>query len=390
MKKKIAVLTATRAEYGLLKPIIQSLLNETDFDVNVVVTGAHLSKDFGCTYKEIESDGIIIDEKIDILTGTDTPTAISKSMGIAISLFAEYFEKSKPDALIVLGDRYETLAVCCAAMNARIPIIHLHGGETTQGAIDEAIRHSITKMSYLHFTSNEIHRKRVIQLGESPDRVFNVGAIGVENILKTKLLSKEELENFIDFKLDKNFALVTFHPVTLENANIEEQFKQLEDALDHFKDMKFIFTKANADAGGRTINKMIDEFIVNRSNVIAFTSMGILKYLTAMKYCSMVIGNSSSGIIEAPSFKIPTINIGNRQKGRMQAESVINCDCTEEDIVNAMNISMSNEFREKIKNVVNPYGDGNTTEKIIRILKEVFSKEEISLKKEFFDIEFNY
>lgn len=389
MKKNIAVLTATRAEYGLLKPVINSLLKELEFNVSLLVTGAHLSADFGYTYKEIEEDGIPIAVKIDILTNSDTNCGVSECMALAISKFAHYFETVEIDALIVLGDRYETLAVCCAAMNARIPIIHLHGGETTQGAIDEAIRHSITKMSYLHFTSNEVHRKRVVQLGENPDRVFNVGAIGVENALKMKLLSYEELEKAINFKLNNNFALVTFHPATLENISVKEQFFELEKALDKLGDINYIITKANADVGGRTINKMIDEFAMSHSNVVAFTSMGVLKYLSAMKYCSMVIGNSSSGIIEAPSFKVPTINIGDRQKGRMQATSIINCECNASDIINAMEYARSNEFAGVVQSTVNPYGDGNTSLKINSILKKVFGNGEILLSKEFYDIDFN-
>ena len=276
------------------------------------------------TYKEIEKDGIKIDEKIEILLSADTPSAISKSMGLAMISFADYFEKLKPDMLIVLGDRYETLAIATVAMNKRIPIAHLHGGETTEGAIDESIRHAITKMSYLHFTSTEEYRNRVIQLGEDPERVFSVGAIGIENILNEKLMSKLELEKSINFVLDKPYAIVTFHPVTLEENNSKEQVKELLDSLDTFNDMKFIFTKANADSGGRVINEMIDNYVNSHENAVAFNSLGLTRYLSALKYCTMVIGNSSSGLLEVPSFGIPTINIGDRQKGRLQADSIIN------------------------------------------------------------------
>ncbi|NLA76489.1 MAG: UDP-N-acetylglucosamine 2-epimerase (hydrolyzing) [Clostridiales bacterium] len=389
MIKSIAILTSTRAEYGLLKPIIDALGSAKTFDVKVLVTGTHLSESFGFTCKEIEADGVIIDAKIDILSQNDTPEAVSNSMAAALMGFSEYFSKSRPDALLVLGDRYETLAVCCAAMNSCIPIIHLHGGETTQGAIDEAVRHSITKMSHIHFTSNEIHRKRVIQLGENPSRVFNVGATGVENVLKTQFMSKKELEKSIDFKLDKAFGLVTFHPVTLEAASAAKQFEELEKALEYFDDMEFIITKANADAGGRTINDMIDKFCEGHQNIVAFASLGMTRYLSAMKQCSVVIGNSSSGIIEAPSFKVTTVNIGIRQKGRMQAMSVINCGCRREYIINAIKKARSETFAKILPHVINPYGDGNTSQKIAEILERVFEEGNISLEKEFYDVNFN-
>lgn len=388
--KNIAILTATRAEYGLLKPVIKLLSQDPEFNVSVLVTGTHLSADFGYTYKEIEADGIKIDTKIDILTSSDTPSGISASMALATSKFAEYFEIASLEALIVLGDRYETLAVCCAAMNARIPIVHLHGGETTQGAIDEAIRHSITKMSYLHFTSTEEYRKRVIQLGENPQRVFNVGALSVDNIKNLDFLSKQELSKSIEFKLEKQFALVTFHPTTLENQDVEKQFNELLDALDAFPNIDFIITKSNADAGGRKLNQMIDEYERTHENVIAFHSLGLLRYLSAMKYSSMVIGNSSSGIVEAPIFSVPTINIGNRQAGRIRAKSIIDCDCNSTNIVQAIEKALSSDFLKTIKDVKTPYGDGNTSKKIVKVLKKVFNNGEISLQKEFYDINFSY
>jgi len=387
MKKKICVLTATRAEYGLLRPIILKLKEVPEFDIRVVVSGAHLSPEFGLTYKEIEQDGVNIDEKIEILLSADTPSAISKSMGLAIIGFADYFAKACPDMLVVLGDRYETLAVCCAAMNQRIPIAHLYGGETTEGAVDECIRHAITKLSYLHFTSTEVYRQRVIQLGEQPDRVFCVGAIGIENILNEKLLSKSELEEAIGFKLDKPYALVTYHPVTLEENKSEEQFQALLNACEKQKDMKFIFSKANADANGRIINQMLDAFVREHENAISFDSLGTHRYLSALKYSAMVIGNSSSGLVEAPSFGIPTINIGDRQKGRLQAGSVINCEPFAEEISNAINKALSDEFKVIAKNTVNPYGDGNTSEKVITVLKDFLLNRKINLKKRFYDCE---
>ena len=386
MKKKITVLTATRAEYGLLRPIIKALMAVDKFRVSVVVTGAHLSPEFGLTYQEILADGIQIDKKIEILLSSDTPVSISKSMGLAMISFAEYFEESKPDALVVLGDRYETLAVCCAAMNARIPIVHLYGGETTEGAVDEAIRHSISKMSYLHFTSTQEYRNRVIQLGEHPDRVYAVGGIGIENALKMPLLSKNELEESIDFTLDKPYAVVTFHPVTLEEGQAQVQFEQILQAFSKHPEMKYIITKANADANGRIINKMIDEYAASHDNCVAFESLGALRYLSALKYATMVIGNSSSGLVEVPSFKIPTINIGDRQKGRLQAESVINCEPMEEEVSGAINKAMSEEFRSIASAVVNPYGDGNTSEKIAQTMVRMLIDEDVDLKKKFYDI----
>ena len=388
MKTKITVLTATRAEYGLLSPIIHELLTNDFFDVKVVVTGAHLSLDFGLTYKEIEADGVIIDKKIEILTDSDTSTAVSKSMGLAMMKFAEYFEESRPDILMVLGDRYETLAVCCAAMNARIPIVHLYGGETTEGAIDEAVRHAITKMSYFHFTSTEEYRKRVVQLGENPERVFTVGGVGIENALKMPLLSLEELEESIQFKLDKPYVVVTFHPTTLEEGSAQKQFAEILAAIDENPDMKYIFTKANADANGRVINRMIDEYVGKRENVVAFESLGVKRYLSALKYATMVLGNSSSGLLEVPSFKIPTINIGDRQKGRLKAESVIDCEPIKSAVCDSIKKALSPEFAALAGTVKNPYGDGNTSKKLVSILEREIKNAGINLKKKFYDVDF--
>lgn len=385
--KKISILTATRAEYGLLKPIIKKLKNVTEFDVRVVVTGAHLSPEFGLTYKEIEQDGISIDEKIEMLLSADTPAAISKSMGLAMISFADYFERLKPDMLIVLGDRYETLAVCIAAMNQRIPITHLYGGETTEGAVDEAIRHAITKLSYLHFTSTEEYRKRVIQLGEQPDRVFCVGAVGIENILNQELIEKNKLAASIKFNLEKFYAMVTFHPVTLECNNAADQFQNLLSVCKKYQNLNFIFTKANADANGRIINKMIDDYIEENDNAIAFTSLGITRYLSALKYCTLVIGNSSSGLLEAPSFGIPTINIGDRQKGRMKADSVIDCEPRPSDIEKALELALTEEFKNKAMKTVNPYGSGDTSDKVISTLKDFLLYNQIILKKKFYHCE---
>lgn len=387
MKKIISVLTATRAEYGLLKPIIAKLNKFEEFDVKIVATGAHLSPEFGLTYQEIEKDGFLIDEKIEILLSSDTPSSISKSMGLAMISFADYFEKLNPDLLVVLGDRYETLAVAATAMNQRIPIAHLYGGDTTEGAIDESIRHAITKLSYLHFTSTDEYRKRVIQLGEHPNRVFNVGAIGIENILNEKLLSKEELEKDLQINLSNPYAVVTFHPVTLENNSSKEQIKSLLEVCKEYKNLNFVFTKANADAEGRIINQYIDKYAKENNNIIVFTSLGMVRYLSALKYCSVVIGNSSSGLVEAPSFGIPTINIGDRQKGRIQASSIINCEPTQIGIKQAFEIALSEDFIKKAKNTINPYGNGKTSNKVVEVIKEYLLDQKIDLKKKFYDCE---
>ena len=387
--KKVCVITGTRADYGLLRPLIEKINDDDELQLQLIATGMHLSPEFGLTYKEIEDDGYKIDEKIEMLLSSDTPVGISKSMGLAMISFSESFERLKPDMVVVLGDRYEIFSAASAAMIARIPIAHIHGVETTKGAFDEAFRHSITKMSHIHFTSTEAYKKRIIQLGEDPKRVFNVGAIGIESIRNLNLLKKAELEKSINFKIDSKAALVTFHPVTLENNTSIDQFQELLNALNQFKDLKIIFTKANSDIDGRIINSMIDDYVEkNKNNTIAFTSLGQLRYLSTMQYVDLVIGNSSSGIIEAPSFKIPTINIGDRQKGRIQGETIINCDPIEEEIYKAINFGLSNDFKEKIKHSRNPYGVGNVTKRIIDEIKTLFLSGSIDIKKKFYDIEF--
>lgn len=386
MKSSIAIVTATRAEYSLLNPIIK-MLKEENYDVRVIVTGTHLSLEYGLTYQQIEEDGILIDKKIEILLSSDTPVSVSKAMGLAMISFAEYFEDSKPDALMVLGDRYETLAICCTAMNAGIPIIHMYGGETTEGAMDEMIRHAITKMSFIHFTSTEEYRNRVIQLGENPNRVFCVGAIGIENAMKVSFLSKEELEESLHFSLGQDYAVVTFHPVTLEGKNYAQQIEELLSALEYYKDWRFVITKSNADAGGRTINLKIEEYVATHSNAIAVESLGMVRYLSAVRYCGMVIGNSSSGLIEVPTFQVPTINIGDRQRGRLQAESVINCAPTKEEIIKAMESAKVMRAQLEKKSIENPYGDGTTTERIREVLNRVLPIDKKQLKKQFYNIE---
>ncbi len=384
--KKICILTTTRAEYGLLKPVIKKLLMDRELDVRVAVTGAHLSSDFGLTYKQIENDDIIIDCKICMMIKGDTPAGITKSMANALIGFAEYFETSRPDLLVVLGDRYETLAVCIAAMNERIPIAHLYGGETTEGAVDESIRHAITKMSHLHFTSTLAYKKRVIQLGENPDNVYYVGSTGCEAIGELKLMSKSELEESIAFKLNKKTALLTYHPVTLEDNSFRSQFEDILSALDGAQ-LNIIFTKANADVGGKIINDMIDDYVkCNSERTVAFSSLGQIRYFSALKFVDFVIGNSSSGIIEAASFHIPTVNIGDRQKGRISADSVIDCYVNRDDIASGIKKALSEEFKYSIKDVENPYQKNGTSDKIVSIIKERLVRG-IDIKKKFYDIE---
>ncbi|MGB3161828.1 MAG: UDP-N-acetylglucosamine 2-epimerase [Carnobacterium sp.] len=386
--KRICVVTGTRAEYGLLMPLLEQIKNSEDLELQLLVTGMHLSPEFGLTYKLIEVDGYIINEKVDILLSSDSPVGISKSMGLGMIGFSESFERLKPDMVVLLGDRYETFAAAATASAARIPISHLHGGETTEGAFDEAFRHAITKMSWLHFTSTELYRKRVIQLGEEPNRIFNVGAIGIENIVKMPLMTKKELEENLGVQFDKYLLLVTFHPVTLENKTSATQFEELLAALDDVKDATIIFTKANSDTDGRIINQLIDEYTTLHSEkTLSFTSMGQLRYLSTMKIATAVIGNSSSGIIEAPSFKVPTVNIGDRQKGRIQAESVINCQPKKEYIDKAIKTALSDDFSNTLSEMENPYGDGEVSEKIVKVIREFVSKD-TSLKKPFYDVSF--
>lgn len=384
--KRICVLTASRSEYGLLKPLIKRLLMVSDFEVKIAVTGSHLSDDFGMTYKEIENDGISIDAKIPILNGNDKPSDISKVMGAALIKFSDYFEKLKPDLLIVLGDRYETLSVCCAALNQLIPIAHLHGGEITIGATDESFRHAITKMSHLHFASTELYRKRIIQMGENPRNVFNVGALGVENILNEKLLDKKTVIRNLSISSNNPYIVVTFHPVTLEGNTAKIQFSSILEVCKNHPEISFVFTKTNADSNGSVINRMIDEYIDNNSNAVAFKSLGMVYYLSTVKYCCAVMGNSSSGIIEAPSFKVPTINIGDRQKGRLQSDTIINCEPYTSDIESALSLALSADFKNKIENSINPYGKGNTSEEVVDILKDRLLNDSIDLKKEFHDL----
>ncbi|MFY9107178.1 UDP-N-acetylglucosamine 2-epimerase [Aliarcobacter cryaerophilus] len=384
MKRKVCVVTGTRAEYGLLYWLLKEIEADKELQLQLIVTGMHLSPEFGLTYKEIEKE-FSVNKKIEMLLSSDTSVGISKSMGLAQISFAESYDELKPDILVVLGDRYEIFSATSAAMIARIPIAHIHGGEKTEGAFDESIRHSITKMSHLHFTATEEYKNRVIQLGEHPSRVFNVGGMGIENIKRLKLLSKDEFEKSIEFKLNSKNILVTFHPVTLENSTAKEQFQQLLDAIDELEDTNIIFTKANSDTDGRVINQMIDDYVTKNSNKsIGFTSLGQLRYLSALQYVDAVVGNSSSGLAEAPSFKIATINIGDRQKGRIKASSVIDCEPNKDSILKSFEKLYSKKFQETLKTTINPYGDGYASKKIVEIFKSVDLKN--ILKKSFYDL----
>lgn len=384
--KKVCVVTGTRAEYGLLKPVIERISKDEELELYLIAIGAHLSPEFGLTYKEIENDGYIINKKIEMLLSADTPSSIVKSMGVEMIGFADAFADVCPDMVVILGDRYEMLAAASAAMIHRIPIAHIHGGETTEGAIDEAIRHAITKMSYLHFAATAGYRNRIIQLGEAPERVFNVGALGVENIKTVKLLDKEDLEKSIDFKLGENTVMVTYHPVTLEKQSSAEQFHNLLSVLRRRTEWNIIFTKTNSDADGRIINQMIDGFVAeNKDRSIVHTSLGQIRYLSVLKYCSAVIGNSSSGIVEVPSFHIPTVDIGDRQRGRAVADSVIHCGTGAEDIDNALCKAMQDDFRQSIKNTKNPYEGENTSSEIVGIIK-CYLQNGIDIKKKFYDL----
>ena len=385
--KRIGIMTGTRAEYGLLKSLMQEINKDNDLELYLIVSGMHLSPEFGMTYKEIEEDGFEINAKVEMLLSSDSPAGISKSIGLGVIGFADEFQRADLDMLILLGDRYEALSAAISAMVMRIPIAHLHGGELTEGAIDEGIRHSITKMSYLHFTSTEQYRNRVIQLGENPERVFYVGALGVENIKKINLMTKEELEKSIHFEIDENTVVVTYHPVTLENNTVEEQFLNLLKVLDRNPKIRMIFTKANADTNGRIVNELIDKYTAqNSERACAFMSLGQKRYLSALKYCRIVIGNSSSGIIEAPSFGKPIINIGDRQKGRICADSVINCGYTQQEIQQAMETALTKEFENKASNCRNPYEKESTAANIISVIKDYLLNDKIKLKKGFYDI----
>ena len=388
MKKKICVMTATRAEFGLLKPVLEKLVAVPEFDVKIVATGMHLSPEFGMTYKEIEQSGFKVAKKIEMQLSSDSTVSVAKTMGLTMISFSDYFDEERPDYVLITGDRYEAMAVATTAMVMRIPIIHLFGGETTEGAIDECIRHSISKMSYLHFTTTEAYRKRVIQLGENPHRVFAVGGTGSENVKNQKLMTKEELEESLNFKLDREYVVVTLHSVTLENSSAEQQVKELLLACDAHPELQYVFTKANSDADGRIINNALEEYCSSHNNAKVYESLGYVRYLSAVKNCAFVLGNSSSGIMEVPSLGVPTVDIGDRERGRLRAESVINCLPDHESIIKAMDKALTKEFRSFCKTVVNPYAGKDTSSEMVRIIKEHVLSEEVDLKKKFYDVDF--
>lgn len=369
---KVAVFTGTRAEYGLLYWLLRDIKTDQQLQLQLLVSGMHLSPEFGETYHQIEKDGFEIDEKIEILLSSDTAVGTAKSMGLAVLGFADALARLKPQVLVILGDRFEALAVAQTAMIMRIPVIHLHGGEITEGAYDDAIRHAITKLSYLHGTSTEEYRQRVIQLGESPERVRNIGAIGLDHLKRAKFLSVNELADSLDFDLKKPYFLVTYHPVTLGAEAPEESFQALLDALDKYPDYQVVLTYPNADDGGRRIIPMLEKYAAaNVTRVLAIPSLGQVRYLSAVKHAAAVIGNSSSGIIEVPAFHVPTVNIGLRQKGRLAASSVVHCSATVSEIDSAIQRVLSAEFTKTIQNVVNPYGQGDSSKQVIEMIKSL-------------------
>lgn len=389
-KRKICVVTGSRAEYGLLCWLMKEIQDDPELDLQIVATGMHMSPEFGLTYEVIEEDGFFIDEKLEMLLSSDTPVGIAKSMGLATIGFADALDRLRPDILVLLGDRYEILAAAQAALVARIPVAHLHGGESTEGAIDEAIRHSITKMAHLHFVAAEPYKKRVSQLGEDPDKIFVFGTPGLDSIKRLKLLSIDEFEKAINFELGRLNFLVTYHPVTLFNrVHHENAIKEIFKALDYFPSAKAIFTKPNSDTEGRIITRLIDEFVSRRPDkYVAFVSLGQLKYLSALKHVDVVIGNSSSGLIEVPAMKKPTINLGVRQQGRLRASSVIDCAENSESIVMAIEKALSIDFQVKLAEVVSPYGTGDASYRIKELLKRI-SLESILIKK-FHDFSWPY
>lgn len=384
MTRKICVITGSRAEYGLLRWVMQGIKEDPDLMLQLVVTGMHLSPEFGLTYREIEQDGFHIDRKVEMLTSSDTPVGIAKSMGLGVIGFADALSHLDPDLIVVLGDRFEIFAAVSAALVARIPVAHLHGGEVTEGAFDEALRHSITKMSHFHFVAAEEYRQRVIQLGESPERVFLVGGLGIDGIKRVTLLDRSELESSLGFTLGQRNLLITFHPVTLETATAAAQMEELLAALAGRADTNLIFTLPNADTDGRALIRLVEEFVAQHSNARAYRSLGQLRYLSCIAHVDGVVGNSSSGLIEVPSFKKGTVNIGDRQRGRLQAESIINCQPTRQSIATALERLYSSAFQRTLSTTRNPYGEGGASEKIVETIKN-YSLDHIA-KKAFHDL----
>ena len=385
---RLGVITATRAEYGLLRPLIEELrgYESDDLKAELIVTGTHLSPDYGMTVDEIERDGMRIDYKIEIPVNSGTPADISANQAVTLTSFTELFAKNRYDAIYILGDRYEMLMIAVAAMNTGTPVFHLCGGDTTEGAIDEAIRHSITKMSYLHFPTNELSRKRIIQLGEAPDRVFNLGDTAIDNIVNMDLKNPEDVLKELGAKWEcRDYALCTYHPVTLEGSDVDGDMEEFLGAIKKRSDIEFIVTKSNSDMGGSRINEILDEAQESIPNLHVYASLGVLRYLSLMKGARFVLGNSSSGLYEAPYMHVPTVNIGDRQKGRLRCDSVIDCAPDRESILEAIDKACSLDFISICKSVVPPFGDGHAAQKIAKVSLDVVKKG-IDLKKSFYDM----
>ncbi len=382
-KRRIAVVTGSRAEYGLMYWIIRGIHGDADLNLRLIVTGMHLSPEFGLTYREIESDGFPVYEKVEMLLSSDTEVGVSQSIGLGIIGFSNSLARLKPDIMLILGDRFEILAAAVAAHIARIPLAHIHGGEVTEGSADEAVRHSITKMSHIHFPATEVYARRIRQMGEDPERIFNFGSPAVDNILRMDLPGREELSRDLGVELGERVAVITYHPVSLEEHTFEKQMKNILKALET-KDMTLVFTYANADAGGRVINRMIQDFMKTRPDAYSFTSLGRRRYLGLLSIADLMVGNSSSGIIEAPSFGLPVVNIGDRQRGRVRAGNVIDCGTDPEEISRALGRALNKEFRDSLKDLISPYGTGNTSNRIIQVLKEINLGDEL-IKKDFKD-----
>lgn len=380
---KVAVFTGTRAEYGLLYWLLKDIQDDPELVLQLLVSGMHLSPEFGETYQQIEQDGFFINEKIEILLSSDSAVGTAKSMGLGVLGFADALNRLKPDVLVILGDRFEALAAAQTAMILRVPILHLHGGEITEGAYDDAIRHAISKLSYLHGTSTEEYRQRVIQLGEQPERVKNVGAIGLDHLRRAEFMDVAEIARSLDFPLNQPYFLVTYHPVTLGEEKPEQSFNALLDALDEFKDHQVIITYPNADDGGRRIIPLLEQYAKsNPKRVCAIPSLGQKRYLSTVKHAAAVIGNSSSGIIEVPSFNVPTVNVGVRQKGRLAAKSVLNCDANKPSIMASIKSAINREYTASNEHIKNPYGAGNASEQVIAMLKNM----QFEPSKSFYDL----
>ena len=370
MVKKVCVVTGSRAEYGLLRWVIEGIRDSASLELQLVVTGTHLSHEFGFTVQEIERDGFAIDYRVEMLLSSDTSVGVAKSLGLGVIGFADALETLKPDVELVLGERYEIFAAATPAMIARIPIAHIHGGELTEGAVDDAIRHAITKMSHLHFVAAEDYRDRVIQMGEQPDRVFNVGGLGVEAVKRTKLMSRSEVEDSLGVKFISPSFLITFHPVTLEPNTSATHFEDVLEDLRDLNDAQFLFTMPNADTEGRRIRSLIESFCADVANAHYFESLGQRLYLSTMAQVSGVVGNSSSGLLEAPAVGVGTVNIGTRQDRRIKASSVVDCGTQREDVVKALRRLTSESFRKGLVDLINPYGRGDASTKIISVLEE--------------------